>query len=140
MFKLKNLLSKKSLLGFAHFYQFMPMKIENKILFLACSSPLGIKFEDAIRVQIGLYPVLMLAKEADILEAQNKYYGLAADTIDRLQKDTEKTSPGEKVSEQWVENIEQSADGASVAKLVNQILLEAYKKRATDIHIEPLSK
>jgi type II secretory ATPase GspE/PulE/Tfp pilus assembly ATPase PilB-like protein len=32
---------------------------------------------------------------------------------------------------------ERMAGDASIAKLVNQIILEAYHKRATDIHIEP---
>ncbi|GAG34649.1 unnamed protein product, partial [marine sediment metagenome] len=36
-----------------------------------------------------------------------------------------------------VEDIEKLAGDASVIKLVNQIILEAYRKRATDIHIEP---
>ena len=36
-----------------------------------------------------------------------------------------------------MEDIEKQATDASVIKLVNQIILEAWRKRATDIHIEP---
>ena len=65
------------------------------------------------------------------------YYGLASDTIDRiLTKDpTKRRSDGNQ--ETWVEDIEKKSEDPSVAKLVNQIILEAYQKRATDIHIEP---
>ena len=40
-------------------------------------------------------------------------------------------------AEAEVEDIEKLAEEESVTKLVNQIILEAYKRRATDIHIEP---
>jgi len=36
-----------------------------------------------------------------------------------------------------IEDIEKLAGDASVIMLVNQIIFEAFKKRATDIHIEP---
>jgi general secretion pathway protein E/type IV pilus assembly protein PilB len=36
-----------------------------------------------------------------------------------------------------IEDIREKAEEASVLKLVNQIIVEAYHKRATDIHIEP---
>ncbi len=121
---------------FTTYFKFMPIKIEGRILTVATANPLDIKFQDEIRVHLGLEPKIVLAREADITEALNKYYGLAADTLDRLSKDTKK-SPGDEAPAAWVEDLEKSANDASVGKLVNEILLEAYKKRATDIHIEP---
>ncbi len=93
--------------------------------------------EDDIRVHLGLEPQEVLALRSDINEALKKYYGLASDTIDRiLTKDPSKRkSDGNQ--EAWVEDIEKKSEDPSVAKLVNQIILEAYQKRATDIHIEP---
>jgi len=122
---------------FASFYKFMPVSIENNILTLAISSPLDVRMEDDIRVHLGLEPNEVLALRGDINEALKKYYGLASDTIDRiLTKDpTKRKSDGNQ--ETWVEDIEKKSEDPSVAKLVNQIILEAYQKRATDIHIEP---
>src|SRR3989338_3755126 len=40
-------------------------------------------------------------------------------------------------STQDVQDIERLAETPSVVQLVNQIILEAYKKRASDIHLEP---
>ena len=122
---------------FAWYYKFMPVKVENKTLILASASPLDVKVLDEIRTHLGLEPQVVLAKESDILEAQNKYYGLAADMIERLVKETPKAPTAELPPAQWIENLEKGSDEASVIKLVNQILLEAYKQRATDIHIEP---
>lgn len=120
---------------FAWYFKFMPVKLDGKTLTIASASPLDVKFQDEIRVHLGLEPQIVLARESDIKEALNKYYGLAADTIDRLSKDS--AASVSKEPEQGVEDLEAGADEASVSKLVNQILLEAYKKRATDIHIEP---
>lgn len=121
---------------FTTYFKFMPIKIEGRILTVATANPLDIKFQDEIRVHLGLEPKVVLALESEITEALNKYYGLAADTLDRLSKDTKK-SGGEESPAAWVEDLEKNANDASVGKLVNEILFEAYKKRATDIHIEP---
>ncbi len=122
---------------FASFYKFMPVSIDDNVLTLAISSPLDVRMEDDIRVHLGLEPNEVLALRSDINEALKKYYGLASDTIDRiLTKDPNKRkSDGNQ--ETWVEDIEKKSEDPSVAKLVNQIILEAYQKRATDIHIEP---
>jgi len=122
---------------FASFYKFMPVDIEGNVLTLAIASPLDVRMADDIRVHLGLEPKEVLARQSDINEALKKYYGLASDTIDRiLTKDPQKRkSDGHQ--EAWVEDIEKKSEDPSVAKLVNQIILEAYQKRATDIHIEP---
>jgi type II secretory ATPase GspE/PulE/Tfp pilus assembly ATPase PilB-like protein len=122
---------------FASFYKFMPVAIEGNILTLAISSPLDVRMEDDIRVYLGLELNEVLALRTDINEALKKYYGLASDTIDRIltRDPTKRKSDGNQ--ETWVEDIEKKSEDPSVAKLVNQIILEAYQKRATDIHIEP---
>jgi len=124
---------------FAWYFRFMPIKLEGKTLTIASAAPLDVKSQDEIRVHLGLEPKIVLARGSDIKEALNKYYGLAADTIDRLSKDSASV-PTSMEPEQTVEDLEAGADETSVSKLVNQILLEAYKKRATDIHIEPYRK
>jgi len=121
---------------FASFYKFMPVAIEDNVLTVAVSSPLDVRMEDDIRVYLGFEPRGVLAMRSDINEALKKYYGLASDTIDRiLTRDPKRKNDGNQ--ETWVEDIEKKSEDPSVAKLVNQIILEAYQKRATDIHIEP---
>jgi type II secretory ATPase GspE/PulE/Tfp pilus assembly ATPase PilB-like protein len=122
---------------FAWYFKFMPIKLEGKTLTMACANPLEVKIQDEIRVHLGVEPRIVLAREADVLDYLNKYYGLAADTVDRLTKETPKQPALETDYSSWVEDLEVETEDASVSKLVNQILLEAYKKRATDIHIEP---
>jgi type II secretion system protein E len=122
----------------AYYYKFMPIKIEDRTLKIAVSYPLEIKTQDEIRMQLGLEIEIVLAKESDIREMMSKYYGLGAETLDKIMS---QTPPGQgtatELVEEKVEDIEKLAEDASVIRLVNQIILEAFKKRATDIHIEP---
>ncbi len=122
---------------FVAYYRFLPIKIEGKILTLAVSAPLDVKVQDEIRIYLGLEPKIVIAKEKEIIEAIKKYYGLAAETIDRILAKEGKKTVLEPDAGSWVEDVEKKSEDASVTHLVNQIILEAYQKRATDIHIEP---
>lgn len=132
----KNVIEKVPV-RFAWYFKFMPVKLEGKILTLASPNPLDVKIQDEIRVHLGVEPKIVLARESDVLEGLNKYYGLAADTVDRLNKESARKETAQTEEHFKVEDLEADSEDASVSKLVNQILLEAYKKRSTDIHIEP---
>jgi len=122
----------------ATYYFFMPIALKDRELVIAVSRPLDLKTQDEIRMQLG-YPLqIQLAPRFEIEEALKKYYGLGAETLDKIY--TQAQAPAgraEATAYSWVEDIEKLADDASVINLVNQIILEAHRKRATDIHIEP---
>jgi len=121
----------------AFYYKFVPLKIKDRNLTVAVSYPLDVKTSDEIRIHAGYSITTALAAEEDIMDALKKAYGVGAETLERItSKSLDKTPPAE-VKEQKIEDIEELAEDASVIKLVNEIILEAYKKRATDIHIEP---
>jgi len=136
-FKIDPTVLEKVPVRFAWYFKFMPVKLEGNTVSLAVAHPLEVKYQDEIRVHLGLVPQFVLAKEADVLAALNQYYGLAADKIDRLVKETGRQTNADADFSPAVEDLEQNIDEVSVSKLVNQILFDAYKKRATDIHIEP---
>lgn len=122
----------------ASYYHFLPLKIQERVLTIAVASPLDIKIQDEIRAQLGYDIEIVLSPLNDILDNLKKYYGLAAETLEKI---SVQVSPAAKIEEepgtQKIEDIEKLAEDASVIKLVNQIILDAYRKRATDIHIEP---
>ncbi|MBF0594376.1 MAG: Flp pilus assembly complex ATPase component TadA [Candidatus Omnitrophica bacterium] len=123
---------------FASYYHFMPVALEGNKLSVAVFEPLDIHSQDDIRAHLGLETRFVLAGPWDIEEALKKYYGLASETIDQiLTKDLGKRSRFAQEDGAGLEDIEHSSDDPSVAKLVNQIIVEAFQKRATDIHIEP---
>ncbi|MBN1870237.1 MAG: Flp pilus assembly complex ATPase component TadA [Candidatus Omnitrophica bacterium] len=124
-------------LKFTSYYKFMPVKIENRVLTIAVAYPLDVKTQDEIRTQLGYEVQMALAYEGDIHEMLKTHYGLAADTINKIISKTPRKQMEEARAEAEVEDIEKLAEEESVTKLVNQIIIEAYKRRATDIHIEP---
>ena len=121
-------------------YKMVPIKSDGNALTVAISDPQDIKILDDIRVALkSQYRIdAVLATETDILNAIKKYYGLGAETVEGIlhAEDKSQSAPVETLTPE-IEDIEKLAGDASIVKLVNQVLLEAWKKRATDIHIEP---
>ena len=123
----------------ASYYRFLPIAIKDGVLTIAVASPLDIKMQDEIRTQVGCDIELALSSLNDISEGLQKYYGLAAETLGRItsQQVSKPEASSQEAFQEEVEDIEKLAEDASVIKLVNQIILEGWRKRATDIHIEP---
>ncbi len=117
-------------------YNVIPVGIENGTLRVATSEPFRPGLSDALRLASGLRVRFALSPAADIEKAAKKFYGVGADTLDRLiagnQIDLDEDL-GPAVGD--LSNLDQDA---SVVKFVNQIIWEAHHDRGTDIHIEPL--
>jgi len=113
-------------------YFVLPTRFENGALEVAVSNPFdtamlnAVQFDAQCPVQYGLAPKLEIEK------ALKKYYGVGAETLDELAED----EPIELLVGEDKE-ITEGDQEASVIKFVNQIVWEAYKDRATDIHFEP---
>ncbi|MBM3251336.1 MAG: type II secretion system protein GspE [Candidatus Omnitrophica bacterium] len=122
---------------FASYYKLMPLKIQGGLLTVALTDPTNIHVIDDVKLLLGLDVKPVLAGEKDILEAIRKYYGVGAETIEKIID--EKGLKQQKVLS-VTEDIEKLTTDATIGKFVNQILLEAYRDRATDIHIEPYEK
>jgi len=123
----------------AHYYKFFPVKIVDRVISIAVAYPPDIKIQDEIRTQLGLDIEMVISSSNDIAESLNKYYGLASETVGKMSKGSaaDMSSGDQGQQQEKLEDIEKLAEDASVIKLVNQLILEAFKKRATDIHIEP---
>jgi len=139
--KLKDITINKNVIKnvpakFASHYKLMPLKIEGKVLTIALTEPTNINVIDDIKLLLGLDVRPVLASEKEITEAIRKYYGVGAETLEKIID--EQGLKEDKVS--TTEDIDKLTADATIGRFVNQILLEAYKDRATDIHIEPFEK
>jgi type II secretion system protein E len=123
---------------FASHYKIIPIEFSESTLIIAMVNPLDIRTLDDLRLLLGIEVKAVLASEPDILEAIRKYYGVGADTLEKI---IAQKSPQEKVKPKpgRAQDLESMTEDASIIKFVNQILSEAIKDRATDIHIEPFS-
>ena len=114
----------------------MPMREENGTLIVAANDPFNLTMLEAVRLVTKCRVQLALCTEADIAKALKRYYGVGAETLDELlQKKVLDIDDIEMVTKDDLESGDQEA---SVVKFVNQIIGEAYKERATDIHMEPM--
>lgn len=122
---------------FASHYKIIPIECKDSNLTLAMTNPLDVRTIDDIKLLLNLEVKTVLASELEILEAIRKYYGVGADTLEQIT--SSQSIQHAKLQTQEAEDIESLAEDASIIKFVNQILSEAIKDRATDIHIEPFA-
>jgi type II secretion system protein E len=121
---------------FVSHYKLMPIELKGKKLTVVVTDPLDVHTLDDIKLLLGFEIHPVLGGEKDILEMIKKYYGIGADTIERIM--AEMPHPEElKLPAGAAQDTEELAEDASIIKFVNQILQQAYYDRATDIHIEP---
>ncbi len=117
-------------------YNVIPLAEENGCLKVAVSDPFVPGLIDALRLAAECRIRLVLSPSDDIATAARRFYGVGAETLDRMmQNDLIDLESDESLLRQDLSELDQEA---SVVKFVNQIIWEAYKDRATDIHIEPM--
>jgi len=113
-------------------YSVLPTSLENGLLQVVASDPFDAAMMSAVRFDAKTPVVFALAPKTEIEKALKKYYGVGAETLDEM-------AEGETM-ELEITNDKEITEGdqeASVIKFVNQIIWEAFKDRATDIHFEP---
>ncbi len=69
---------------FAWHYKVMPINIDGNILTVAISNPFDMWPIDDLETNLGYRVEIALAVGSDIAEAIKKYYGVGADTIERI--------------------------------------------------------
>lgn len=121
---------------FASHYKIIPVEYVGNLLTVATADPVDLRTLDDLKLLLDTEVKAVLASQTGIQEAIRKYYGIGAETLERIIADKEtqgRVTPGV----DKIEDLEVLAQDASIIKFVNQILYEAVKDRATDIHLEP---
>ncbi|MDO3376782.1 type IV-A pilus assembly ATPase PilB [Geoalkalibacter halelectricus] len=122
-------------------YQVLPVNRAGSTLIIAMSDPSNIFAIDDIKFMSGYNIEVVVASEAAIKAAIDRYYDQSqtlADVMEDLDDiDLEVVDEQDSVD---VAALEKATEDAPVVKLVNLILTDAIKKKASDIHIEPYEK
>ena len=117
-------------------YTVVPLEEEDGTLKVATSDPFAPGLVDALRLAAECRIRLVLSPSEDISTSAKRFYGVGAETLDRMMQDDRiDLEDDDSLLKQDLSELDQEA---SVVKFVNQIIWEAYKDRATDIHIEPM--
>jgi type IV pilus assembly protein PilB len=123
-------------------HQIIPVNRAGSSLIIAMSDPSNIFAIDDIKFLTGYNVEVVVASEPAIREAIETYYEEKGPSYDELMQgfDDSEVSLVESEAEADIVDLERSAEEAPVVKLVNLILLDAIKKGASDIHVEPYEK
>src|SRR6202012_75346 len=113
-------------------YSVLPVALNNGVLQIVASDPFDAAMMSAVRFDAKTPVSFALASKTEIEKALKKYYGVGAETLNEMAEGD--TMELEIASDKEITEGDQEA---SVIKFVNQIIWEAFKDRATDIHFEP---
>ncbi len=113
-------------------YNVLPTAMKEGAVQVVVSNPFDNAMLNAVRFDAHGPVQFALAPRAEIEKSLKKYYGVGAETLDEMGEeiplDLELATDKE---------ITEGDQEASVIKFVNQVIWEAFKDRATDIHLEP---
>lgn len=121
-----------------------PIAKIGKVMTLALGDPFNMAAIDEIAAITGLevFPVVTSEKEIkDLLQRFVEQTTTDLEDIYKNASDEGEVEVGhEKNEEMSIDQMVESAEGAPVIRIVNSIMLEALRRRASDIHLEPLER
>ena len=127
----------------ARSYGLLPISATGGRLRVAMLNPVDLEPLDLLQRRTKLRPEPMLAEANALMEAIEAHYGAATatangETLDNVIDDISvERAPDEETSAGDVRDLIQASEQAPVIKMVNLLLAEAVRARASDIHLEP---
>ena len=123
-------------------YKVVPVFKNENVLTVAIGDPLDVDTLDGLRYVLKCNVEGVVAPPEEIEKAIANYYGRATGAVEgMLQEITEGTlALPEDVKKQLVGDENVTESDAPIIKLVSLIIMEAFRSRASDIHLEPMPK
>jgi type IV pilus assembly protein PilB len=122
-------------------YQLLPVNRAGATLIVAVSDPSNLFAIEDLKFMTGYNIEMVVASEHDIKVSIDKYYDQSASLADVMSdldvEDMEIVGDEEQVD---LNSLERATEDAPVVKMVNAILQDAIRKKASDIHVEPYEK
>ncbi len=119
----------------------LPLRRENGTILAATSEPLNLSTIDDLAVLLGADVTLSLASSEKILDMLNRLHSedmnKAEDTVQEMEEEDLSFLAAE-LDEPT--DLLEVTDDAPIIRLVNSLLSQAIRERASDIHIEPFEK
>ena len=117
-------------------FNVLPYRLDGDALTVVASDPFDTAAADALRLVAGGRIRTALAPKEDVEKAIKKFYGVGAEAIEKMLEDG-RYDVGEEFGAMTKIDVGEMGEEASIVRFVNQIIAEADRQGATDIHIEP---
>jgi type IV pilus assembly protein PilB len=126
----------------------VPVARLNGKLFVAMADPTNVLAVDDVKRRVQLDVVPMIATEKGVIDALSGVHGGAnmGQVLEQVKKQVEQPGEGSveveaKASEEIdIDRLAEDSEDAPVIKIVNLIMVQAIREKASDIHIEPFQK
>jgi len=122
-------------------HKVVPVSRAGSSLVVAMADPTNLNAIDDLKFLTGFNVEPVIASEAAILAAIERYYNIGP-SYEEVMAGFDETEIEFKGDEEDINlmELEKQSEDAPVVKLVNMMLLNAIKKGASDVHVEPYEK
>ncbi|MBX9790777.1 MAG: Flp pilus assembly complex ATPase component TadA [Pirellulales bacterium] len=128
----------------AQLYRIVPVSFRDNTLTVAMCDPQKLSVIDELRNFLGYDIRAVVATEADVKRALERYYAGETESVEQLvagiEEDEDLAAAAAALEKEGpidLTSVEALADSAPVRKLLNMVLLLAIKEHASDLHFEP---
>ncbi len=123
--------------GFLEKNLILPIELKDNRLTVAVADPVLTEGIDALKSSFGFEITVVLAKKTELLQHLEMLYGSRSAVMQRLIEDVTQEDVAETDLTGEISHLRDLAQEKGVIQLVNLIIENAAKDRASDIHIEP---
>ena len=126
----------------AHQYKVVPLYMDELSVTVAMADPSDLDAIDGLGQTLGMEVNVNVADEEEIEAALKQYYGAAKDdSVSKLLQDiTEGEVQISTIGEVDMADDDDAVDADTpIIKLVNTLIVEAFRMEASDIHLEPMA-
>ena len=117
-------------------YNALPFALDENAITVVASDPFDTSVADGLRLAAGMSVNIVLAPKEEVEKAIKKFYGVGAEAIEKMLEDG-RYDVGDDFGAMTKIDVGEMGEEASIVRFVNQIIAEADRQGATDIHIEP---
>jgi len=122
-------------------YRVVPLYKHDDTLTVAVSDPLDYDSLDSLRYMLKCNVDAVVATRTQVQKFLDEHYATEADMEAMLNQITDGTVDVQATgTEDIAQDVEATESDAPIIKLVSLIILEAYRNRASDVHLEPLER
>ena len=124
----------------AQHYGVFPVMKHDDVITVAMSDPTDMEKLDTLRYLLGTDVDAVIAPDAQIQKMIAKYYHEEEEESDVDQKDFDASDEIIESSTAAANPGAQEDDDTPIIRLVTKLIVDAYKMKASDIHLEPMEK
>jgi general secretion pathway protein E/type IV pilus assembly protein PilB len=123
-------------------YRLVPVRLSERVLHVAISDPTNMDGVDSLAHMLGMPVEALVATSSSVFSAIDRLYGAdggAPEILFDAAAEDESIQPHSR-TDHADGNAQESDADAPIIKLVHSVIHDAIRRRASDIHLEPLEK